>query len=87
MQDAINKINEFVDHYNISDVDDEFLNLLIAAMNSEEANHWDEKKRSNVLFFYKMVINVIRSIYVIAPAIEEKTVFKPKGAVKRLKTA
>jgi hypothetical protein len=56
-------INEFFEWYTPATLSNDLLNLLFAALYSQEASNWNHLQRSHRIFLYQLLVKLVEAVY------------------------
>ncbi|MDR3716668.1 MAG: hypothetical protein P4L51_28000 [Puia sp.] len=56
-------IKDFCSWYTPEELQEELLDLLLAAVNSEEADNWDCTVRGRFIFLYRQLVKLVTALY------------------------
>ena len=56
-------IDEFFEWYTPAILSNDLLNLLFAALSSEEASNWNHLQRSHRIFLYRQLVKLVEAVH------------------------
>ncbi|GAA4300628.1 hypothetical protein [Compostibacter hankyongensis] len=69
-------IHQFFDTYSLGSAHERLWKMLKFTIGSEEINEWDEIKRTNLIYFFELLTELLKANYVLFFKMRETTIKK-----------